>query len=72
MTSAPPPPPSIIIPGEVDTRSFAETLLPSLFFLGFIYLHNGKKHVVNIGVTLIFFAYAWTLGQFPLFADLYQ
>ena len=72
LMSAPPPPPSIVIPGEVETRSVAGAILPSLFFLGFIYLHNGRKHVVNIGLTLIFFAYAWGLGQFPLVADLYQ
>jgi len=72
LMSAPPPPPSIVIPGEVETRSVAGAILPSLFFLGFIYLHNGRKHVVNAGLTLIFFFYAWGVGQWPAVERYYQ
>lgn len=44
-------------------RGYREAVLPTLFFLGFIYLHNGRRHVVNVCLTLIFFTYATLLNE---------
>ena len=69
LASLPPPPPSEI--GEIVTRSFGRSLVPAVSFLGFIYLHNGKRHVVNIILVLIFFVYAWGIGQCPYLLPAY-
>ena len=50
--------------GSIPARAYVDAILPSLFFLGSVYLHNGKRHIVNVLLlTLIFFGYCMALGE---------
>ena len=49
--------------GSVVARGYVGLILPSLLFLAFVYLHNGKRHVVNVLLALIFFGYCIALNE---------
>ena len=50
---------------EPISRNYLLSFIPTLFFVGFVYLHNPKRHLVNACLAAIFFAYCGLLGQLP-------
>ena len=53
------------VEGYPPPRSLALSIISSLLFLAFLYLHNGRRHAVNIFLTFVFLAYCIMLYLLP-------
>jgi hypothetical protein len=46
-------------------RTLVDSVIPSVLFLGFVYLHNRKAHVVNVCLSVVYFSFYYLFGKLP-------